>query len=74
MEVGFWHQSRSVSTHCVVDSGISSSPGAGNIAVRRSIVDNWDSMMCGGRMDILFEAIVQTNYANAEVADIKDLA
>jgi hypothetical protein len=40
IESGSSHQFRSFSTHCVVDSGISSSPGDGNIAVRRSIVDN----------------------------------
>jgi hypothetical protein len=70
VEDGFWHHSRSVSTHCVVYSGISSSPGDGNIAARRSIVDNWDSMMSGGRVDSFFEAIVETKYA--EVADIEE--
>jgi hypothetical protein len=55
-----------------VDSGISSSPGDGNIAVRRSTVDNWDSMISGGRINGLVEAIVEVKYA--EVADIEDLA
>ena len=57
VEVGSRHQSRSFSTHRVVDSGISSSPGDGNIASRRSIVDNWASMTSAGRMDGFFDAI-----------------
>lgn len=71
-EIGFSHQSRSLSTHCVVDSGISSSPGDGNIAIRRSIVDNWDSIMSAGKMDGSSKAMFFT--VDVEVTDIEQLA
>ena len=55
---GSWHQSRSFSMHWAVDAGISTSPGEGNMAVMRSIMDNCDSMISGDRIVGWFCAIL----------------
>ena len=66
-EDGSSHQLRSRSMYSAVEAGISSSPGVGNIAVRRSMVDSWRDMISGGRM----EAILLLRWAGIDRSNCK---